>query len=435
MAETAYNRFQRANRSIRRWCFSCNLSILIAATSTSTCRSFSAERGSTRIAPINGVEVLFLVNNRGETEPCGCPKKPIGGLPRLGGYLAKVRSENKRLFLFDVGDRFTQLPKEFPLKPLNPDAAKGAALIQAIDRRLMFSAIGLGDLDLAVLGVGHFKELTSATPVVATNLIDTQTARSPIAPYRLVRQQDVTVVVTSILEQTEWLTDKILADQSLRLTPAIDALREQLVSLPTHDLLIVLAHTTKTLAKEIARQFPQVDLILLGAEGRLERPESVNNALIVSNDGLGRRISHLTIDRRTLANRQWLSIAEAERLPVERKMLARRAETLRKQAAATSNEAMKRNLQRALDSLQLEQERISHRLRGLQNGHIRRYDFLVEPLDSRFPDDVSIRQLIGDGKRSMSSIPSLSVPLAPHPEAKISEFSAACPKDDVCGIK
>jgi 2',3'-cyclic-nucleotide 2'-phosphodiesterase (5'-nucleotidase family) len=60
-------------------------------------------------------------------------------------------------------------------------------------------------------------------------------------------------------------------------------------------LLIVLFHGPDAKARELARQSPEVDLILFGHQGWIVPPEKVGGALIASPGELGNRIGVLTL--------------------------------------------------------------------------------------------------------------------------------------------
>ena len=74
---------------------------------TTVCMSFYINyNGSVEEFTPVSFSIIHSSNLRGETEPCGWPKNPLGGLARKASIINQEKSKGSHVLVFDTGDLF-----------------------------------------------------------------------------------------------------------------------------------------------------------------------------------------------------------------------------------------------------------------------------------------------------------------------------------------
>ncbi|MCB1153756.1 hypothetical protein KDL45_08890 [bacterium] len=193
------------------------------------------------------ITVFFTNDVNGEQSPCGCKSNPSGGLAKRATLLAKVRSENENVLVFDVGNQMHPHPM---VEKTNPamEAERADLFVKSLNA-MHYTAAVPGALDMA-LGADTFKSLLAQAeyPMLGGN-----------------------VYVKG--EKTPLLKDSMIVEAAgykIGLVGVVDnelIWRKMPVKLPTFEIRGPKAYLKTTLSA-IA---PKVDFILLLAHMDLER--------------------------------------------------------------------------------------------------------------------------------------------------------------------
>ena len=200
----------------------------------------------------------------GYIEPCGCAgrENQKGGIARRDSFLKQLRDKGWPLLTLDVGGLIHRFGRQTEIKY--------QTLVEAY-RLMGYDAIGFGAEDLKLPAT----ELLSATAdLPATD--DGQEQPSPCVSanvglfgfdseqthrYRVVRVGDKTIGITSILGDE---FQQEVNNDDLEFRPAREALRDVLQQLAQEkcDQLVLLSYASPTESQELARQFPEFNLVI-----------------------------------------------------------------------------------------------------------------------------------------------------------------------------
>ena len=224
------------------------------------------------------LRVLFTVETLGALEPCNCSGKMAGGLPVRGGYLKRQSGE---FLLLDVGcigsgaRDFEVLRAEAALrgmKHMGYDAANIGEHELWLGRELLNRLIGVG------------------VPFVSANTLDENGL--PVVPqYLLLKRSGLSIAVTGLVESGRYETGP-----GLDVCPPREALGRLIPKLRRQaGLIVVLADLDLDAVRELARDFPEITLILFRGRGDSHAPELVNRTIIASVYGEARYVGDVTL--------------------------------------------------------------------------------------------------------------------------------------------
>lgn len=226
--------------------------------------------------------VLYSAEEGGSLVPCGCDKKPMGGLARTGAYVQALRAANP----------------ELPILALNAGgwldpgrALDGGARPEAIVRNrwmgqglagLGFVGLNLAASDMAGLPPDQVDQLP---------LLSSSVAHPQLAGSRILEAGDYRVGVVGIaapgpawMAPAGWTVPD--ADQA---AAAIAAMRPQV------DLVVLLAHDASEAARLLALD-GGIDLVIEADDYREQWPPfRVGEALWVRAHGQGTRLGELRL--------------------------------------------------------------------------------------------------------------------------------------------
>ena len=212
---------------------------------------------------------LLLSGRRdGYLEPCGCAglDQMKGGLSRLDSLLKELREEKGwEVVAIDAGGLIKGYGRQAEMK--------FQTTVEAM-RHMRFDAIALGTSDLK-LPATELLTVTASTPGNPSLFLSANVGvfgfdDDYTAPMRLIEAAGIKVGVTSVLGsrwQKELNNPEIeLADPNDKLAELLPALKEQA------DYLILAAHATVDESEELARRFPDFNLVIT-AGGPTEPPD------------------------------------------------------------------------------------------------------------------------------------------------------------------
>ncbi len=235
--------------------------------------------------------LIYTANLQGEIGPQMEGKGAVGGMARQATAIRQLRSQNPLHLVLDGGNQFTA-----NTQPLKIDYMLKAASLMG------YSTLGAG---AGELGRGLEKVCYPAKKFgMAFTLTNAETPDMP----SLVREQILhvkdkyKVAVFGVIGQKA----KPAQPEGVRVLNLIAELRERMRNAEKADLRVVMADASSQEIHAIAKEFPQVDVILLsGSEMVYGRPQVLGKTLVLSPGARGRHVGALTLY--FTENRQLLS--------------------------------------------------------------------------------------------------------------------------------
>jgi len=240
--------------------------------------------GNATVGPPPNLTVFYTADTRGHIEPCNCVGGMAGGLSRRKAYVDSVRIENA--LLLDAGDvaagprEWERFEAEFILE--------GYSLMG-------YHAVNLGrrEISTGVEGIGQFR--TKYDAFVSANVLDSQTRKPIVDPYRIVQlPQRSRVAVIGVADDTIPPED---LGEGLVVIPPEDAITQYLDEMRRKaDVCVLLAFAGEETMKSLAERFPEFDLILGGDVAQPSgTPQRVNRSLIAYITDKGKAIGRLDL--------------------------------------------------------------------------------------------------------------------------------------------
>jgi len=229
---------------------------------------------------------VFSGEMDGYIEPCGCAglENQKGGLKRRHTFLKKLAADGWPVVAFDMGGQ---------IRRFGPQAdIKYRFAIQALTT-LGYQAIGLGirelQLDANYLAYVLSNFEGAANPVISANVTVINPALGLTSRYRVIEIAGKKIGVTALLGKKHQTALQNSPDIAW-LEPA-QALREVLPDLLAEqcDLLTLLVHADLDEATDLAKQFPQFQLV--ATTGGAETPP--NRLISIKESPTGEPLSYL----------------------------------------------------------------------------------------------------------------------------------------------
>ncbi len=195
------------------------------------------------------VTIVFTGDNTGEVAPCGCSGNPSGGLPRRKTALAAMANEN--VLLLDSGNALYRNTGA-------PDSTR-AALVFDLMARLGTRAMAVGPRDLAT-GAEELLKLSSGSPmkVLSANLkLDGKRVFDGGAVFVV---GGVKVGVIALTAPGKY--------GNAEATDLKIAAKEALAALGARDVTVLLAAIPYEDSLTLARELPQVDVMIQSSNER-----------------------------------------------------------------------------------------------------------------------------------------------------------------------
>lgn len=224
----------------------------------------SAWAGYVSLAP-GETEALVVYSGalHGMIESCGCAGNPAGGMSKEKTVVDQIRRRGRPMLYVNPGDLFPFDKRAAKMKPI----AESAALMG-------WDALAIGDQEM-IEGLGRFRELAAEyrLPFLSANLLGPDGKR--VAPGYLIKDlAGIKVGIFAVLGDESYLYSRNDFLKGLTIEPTLAAIESTLNELRGQvDYIILLSHQDKFLDREVARRFPEINLIVGGHdEVTLVRP-------------------------------------------------------------------------------------------------------------------------------------------------------------------
>ncbi len=226
---------------------------------------------------------------RGEIQPCGCPTLPLGGFERRSALLDELAQESDPLFHLDAGEL---LIKGFATGGRG-SAAQRARLLLELSSLVDVDAWSPGPGDLAALQPDSWLHtITQIGPPATSSTWIGQNDKPWLPPLLVLRKQGITIGVIGVSArpgETRWKKHITMMDPVQAAQMAVDSISEDL------DLLVALSNLPDVEADRLAREVPDLAVILSTANDSNDEPRYRDGGLVVEVPGRGRYATVLRI--------------------------------------------------------------------------------------------------------------------------------------------
>ena len=280
-----------------------------------------------------------------------------------------------------------------------------------VTRRSSADALVPGERDLA-RGLDAYLKRMDGLPVVAANLIDTASGRTPFPPYRVVEAGGVAVALVGVLGK-----EVFSGLPRVGVAPPAEAARQALEAARAAgaELVVVLAHMPFIEAEALLERVPGVHLAFAAHDGRpLGRARRPGGAALVATSDRGRHAGQLDV---YLGPRPW-RLVDAGRVAALRRELAAldtQAVRYREGIEAATSKAMRSYYEHTLAGLEEQRREQEQELQDAQGEPATgtRFRYGLVAMDGAWPDDGATRRLVDATKRRLAAI---GAPVSAHEE-------------------
>ncbi|MDM5299374.1 bifunctional UDP-sugar hydrolase/5'-nucleotidase [Bacillus pumilus] len=211
--------------------------------------------------------------------------------PKIAAFIEEKRQVHDRMLLFDIGDHMDRVN-------LISEADYGKVNVQLLNQ-LGYDGVTIGNNEGITLPHDKLDQLYEEAqfPVILSNLYENGQRPSWAKPYHILTLENglkicvlgVTIAYTPVYQKLGW-----------NMTDPFDSIREMLDEVRGQaDVILLLSHLGIIHDREVARDFPEIDLIL-GSHTHhlLENGEMNNGVLLACAEKYGHYIGcvELTVD-------------------------------------------------------------------------------------------------------------------------------------------
>ena len=231
------------------------------------------------------IDILYTSNTNGALENCRCPNKALGSLEKRTHFVDNWYQKKPYTLLLDSGDFLSAKKNE--LKD---------SIAFRIYEMLPYDAIGIGDQEF-YNGISFITKLINNSELPFTTLNISLPKFKKINDYIILNKKNISFGIISIIDPEIFkyypkrIRDNIkVFDYHKELIETIKKLRNKV------DIIILLSHNGIEKDRELAEKYKSLDIII-GSHSQtfLEKPEKINNSIIVHSGKDGYNIGYLKI--------------------------------------------------------------------------------------------------------------------------------------------
>lgn len=246
------------------------------------------------VKPVLPVTLLLSGETNGLLEPCRCSERQLGGISRRAGLIKSIAAtQQPNTLVLDNGDVVSTMGRQEELK-------YETAIMSMNQMGCVAMGVGEGDLTLGLDYLAAMQEV-ARFPFLCANLLRDGQRVFPshfIGPVNGVAAAIVGVLSPKFDGRVRRL------DPRLRVAPIGAEFGALLDTFATRfHVVIALAHMPMDEGVALAKQFPQLDVVVCGhgVDEPLAQPKKVGKTLILSTGTKGRYLVRLDIVGRTEA--------------------------------------------------------------------------------------------------------------------------------------
>jgi len=306
---------------------------------------------------------------------------------KKASLISQIKKEGKKVLLLDTGNLFFRKPPQTETK--KRDALLRVDLLIQSYNEMGYAAVNVGEKDL-MMGVKYLSGVSQKAKFsfISANLVDKKTGRGIFEPYVIKEIAGLKIGIIGLLDDqfNPTLQEK---DPGLSVSEPLAASKVHSKSLRENcDLIVVLSQLGEWKDKKLARENPQINLIL-GGGGESKRAiiERVNEVPIYRLEPRGGYLGRIDY---SLANVKkpikFLISSERDELEKRLERLTARSIQIRSDMARSgTQEEMKR---KELKFLEMKQKELEKTLTAFEDKNFHRHTLI--PVQLSVADDPKI---------------------------------------------
>jgi hypothetical protein len=337
-----------------------------------------------------------------------------------------MASEGRKILLIDTGNLFFRKPAQTETK--RRDALLRVDLLIQSYNDMGYDAVNVGEKDL-IMGVGFLSDLAQKAkfPFVSANLQDKKTGKPRFKPYVVKEIAGLKIGIFGLLDDVfnSALQEK---DPGLTILEPISTSRALTKNLREYcDILVALSQLGESKDKKLARENPQIDLILGGGgESKRVVTERVNEVPIYRLEPRGGylgRIDYALVETRKPIKFLISSERDETEKRIER-LITRSTQIKSEMAKSGKQEEVKLKELKFLESKQKELEKMLLTLEDKNS-----YRHIAVPVQLSVKDDPKIIRMVEDYRAESAKLYKPKVAPLPERELPEKEMIARIPKE------
>ena len=214
----------------------------------------------------NSPPLIVTGNVHGQLDPCGWPKKPLGGLSKKLTTINQLKSEGISPIILDSGDLLFK-SAILPDSTLTSDLFNVYVIIEGYEKiGCDVINIGQNDLSAGLPFILEIKEKTSI-PFISANLINTLSGSLIFDPYIIIEKTGMIygiIGLTNLSGESDSIIEQI--DYIKEGNKYISKLKNQT------DIIILLVNSERSSYNDLPTKFPDADMIFTSGSTMLTRP-------------------------------------------------------------------------------------------------------------------------------------------------------------------
>lgn len=357
---------------------------------------------SSTAAPLRAADFLLFYSNdlRGETEPCGCRSRQLGGLARQALQISTLAGQERLPFLFLNSGGLLFRQETIPAGQEEQEKIRAEGIAEAM-RTMGCRASGIEAHDLAG-GVELLKRFQAEARLtwLSMNLADAASGGLVFAPSLLTEIAGLRTAALGLTGSIGNAPDK----EKYVLLPWTETLPKELARLKGQaDMIILLSSLPARVNKEIAAAHPEIHLILAAGVGELTHPFSERETLFAQTGARGKTLGMMRIswtEAKKWAQDGFGEIGQSQRQLDYVNMLLDRLERRGEDNDQPSEKSR----------LLAEKERLEKQLKRLRETRTAadenscRFSNQFVALDSSLPEDPKVQAIMTEMKRSVNAL-------------------------------
>lgn len=231
------------------------------------------------------IDILYTSNTNGALENCRCPNKALGSLEKRKYFIDEWYNNKPNTLFLDSGDFLSAKKNEFK-----------DSIAFKIYEMLPYDAIGIGDQEF-YNGINFITNLidNSTLPFISLNISIPKFKN--VNDYIILNKKNINFGIISIVDPDifKFYPKRIrnnveVFDFNVKLDDQIKFLKNKV------DIIILLSHIGIEKDRDLAKKNNQIDIIIGGhSQSFLEKPEKINNTIVVHSGKDGYNVGHLKI--------------------------------------------------------------------------------------------------------------------------------------------
>ncbi len=338
----------------------------------------------------------------------------------------QIRNERKKVILLDTGNLLFRKPPQTETK--RRDALLRVDLLIQSYNDMGYDAVNVGEKDL-MMGLAYLSDLTQKAkfPFISANFIDKKTQKPIFKPYVIKEIEGIKIGIFGLLDD---LLNHTLQEiqPALTILEPISTSRAMTKALGEYcDLIVLLSQLGESKDKKLARENPQIDLIL-GGGGEAKRAvmERVNDVPIYRLEPRGGYLGRIDYTLADLKKPIQIRTSK-ERDELEKKLERVISRTMNLKTEMAKSNKLEEMKIKELKFLESRQKELEQRLLVLQDKNY--YKHTAIPVQLSVRDDPKIIKGLESYRAESAKLYKPKVASLPEKDLSEKEMIARIPKE------